>query len=794
MPYGDQDNLYTFNQYLDNKDNLGTKSLEAHPRSKKFLSKIFQRSLRCTYSNENLDNFVYDLDLDNLEKLLQPARIIEPPNITSMIGSNVKLDVLADTLEALTSNIDVLKNLYDLHISFSDISGKRSNIRSAAPGYLKNIFEDFKLKMKNWPGNTYEEICKLRAYVLNSLKKAKLKSYDVNSSNYDVDNDITNQTTIKQNPFDLYIANNNKLEGYSWSMKLFFREIFQKSWKSTFTNEDFDGLISSIQLDNLEKLLSPARIIGPSNITGMLVNYSTLNMRILKKTLKVLTLNINILKALYDLEIPFFTISAKLHSAGSKVADLLTEIFKSLVEMIKVHKNNEENLISFDVSEPTLASVKDKYQKDLPNIINSAFKKINSQEQNNLTINNHQSQTIDRHREDDIETNSDEINTHSDSQKLAANISNSELTTDEIFNRMLDIDDDDNIKEIVLKLNNYIANQSKNQSQTTDKYLENDREDILYQSMKAIDGTTSSSSSSICITSYQIMPSVEEVAQQPMQDDIQNSSDEINTHSDSQKLAANISNSELTTDEIFNRMLDIDDDDNIKEIVLKLNNYIANQSKNQSQTTDKYLENDREDILYQSMKAIDGTTSSSSNSICITSYQIMPSVEEVAQQPMQDDIQNSSDEINTHSDCQELTSNMSNSELTTDEIFNRMLDIDDDDNIKEIVLKLNNYIANQSENQSQPIESYQENNIENLQIIRETHTEEVMQSLEKRKSCYDEHEDLCTSKRQCNNPKLNSNHGTEVALNEQDSINVDCATSVTSYLVGESICILSDTA
>ncbi|WP_232489013.1 hypothetical protein [Orientia tsutsugamushi] len=409
--------------------------------------------MKCTYSNENLDNFVYDLDLDNLEKLLQPARIIEPPNITSMISNNymVKLDVLADTLEALTSNIDVLKNLYDLHIPFSNISYKCSHAGSNAPGHLKNIFEDFKLKMKNWPGNTYEEICKLRAYVLNSLKKAKLKSYDVNSSNYDVDNDITNQTTIKQNPFDLYIANNNKLKGYPWSMKLFLREIFQNAWKSTFTNEDFDEFISKLDLDNLEKLLYPARIIEACRITSMLLQCNRFNICVLEKTLKEFTLNINTLEVLYTLNIPFSTFFSKLHSAGSKVADLLTEIFKSLVEMIKVHKNNEENLISFDVSEPTLASVKDKYQKDLPKIINSAFKKINSQEQNNLTINNHQSQTIDRHREDDIETNSDEINTHSDSQKLAANISNSELITDEIFNRMLDIDDDDNIKEIVLK-------------------------------------------------------------------------------------------------------------------------------------------------------------------------------------------------------------------------------------------------------------------------------------------------------------------------------------------------------
>ncbi|WP_041621362.1 hypothetical protein [Orientia tsutsugamushi] len=36
-------------------------------------------------------------------------------------------------------------------------------------------------------------------------------------------------------------------------------------------------------------------------------------------------------------------------------------------------------------------------------------------------------------------------------------------------------------------------------------------------------------------------------------------------------------------------------------------------------------------------------------------------------------------------------------------------------------------------NQSQPIESYQENNIENLQIIRQMHTEEVMPSVRKAK-------------------------------------------------------------
>ncbi|SPR09927.1 repeat-containing protein D [Orientia tsutsugamushi] len=115
-----KDHLYTFNQYLDNKDNLGTKLLEAYPCSKKFLSQIFQWCKKCIYSNKNFDKFVYDLNLDNLEKLLQPAIIIEVRSITSMICNNytVKLDVLGDTLTELTSNIDILKNLYDLHIFF----------------------------------------------------------------------------------------------------------------------------------------------------------------------------------------------------------------------------------------------------------------------------------------------------------------------------------------------------------------------------------------------------------------------------------------------------------------------------------------------------------------------------------------------------------------------------------------------------------------------------------------------------------------------------------------------------
>ncbi|WP_232488978.1 hypothetical protein [Orientia tsutsugamushi] len=70
-----------------------------------------------------------------------------------------------------------------------------------------------------------------------------------------------------------------------------------------------------------------------------------------------------------------------------------------------------------------------------------------------------------------------------------------------------------------------------------------------------------------------------------------------------------------------------------------------------------------------------------------------------------------------------------------------------------------------------------------------------MQSVKKRKSCYDEHEDLYTRKRQCSNPELNSDHGTEVALDKlADSINVDCPTSVTiSHLAGKSTYILSDT-
>ncbi|KJV52681.1 hypothetical protein [Orientia tsutsugamushi] len=602
MPYGEQDNLYTFNQYLDNKDNLGTKLLEAYPCSKKFLSQIFQWCKKCIYSSKNFDKFVYNLNLYNLEKLLQPARLIEVRNITSMIGDHhtVKLDILGDTLTELTSNIDILKNLYDLHIFFSTISGRYCHTGSATPGHLKNIFEGFKQKMKNWPGNTYEEKCKQKAYVeyvLNFLKKSKLKSYDINSSNYDVDNNITNQTTIKQNPFDLYIANNNKLEGYSCSMKFFFREIFQKPWKSTFTNEDFDDLISSIQLDNLEKLLSPARIIEPSNITCMLLHNHRLDILALKKTLKVLTLNINMLKALYDLEIPFSTISGKLITAKSEAADLLTEIFKSLAEMIKVHKNDEENLISFYASEPTLASAKDKCQKDLLNIINSAFNKINiNRVFNKININRafNKINSIDKHSEDDIETNSDEISTHSDSQELA-NISDSMLITAE--------------KEAPYCYEGSVSRQNK-------IYLE--------------------------------------------EDDIENSSNEINT-------------SNLELDDILELGLDMYD--------TRINKILTEAA-----------------------------------------------------------------------------------------------------NISTV------------NNQSQPIEGYQENNIENLQIIREMHTEEVMQSVEKRKSCYDDHEDHSYAcKRQCDNSALNRDHDTEVALDKPaDSINAGCHTFGTiSHLAGESICILS---
>ncbi|KJV55610.1 hypothetical protein OTSKATO_0615 [Orientia tsutsugamushi str. Kato PP] len=44
-----KDGLYTFNQYLDNNDNLATKSLEAHPCSKKILNNIFQYGEGCIY-------------------------------------------------------------------------------------------------------------------------------------------------------------------------------------------------------------------------------------------------------------------------------------------------------------------------------------------------------------------------------------------------------------------------------------------------------------------------------------------------------------------------------------------------------------------------------------------------------------------------------------------------------------------------------------------------------------------------------------------------------------------------
>ncbi|KJV74580.1 repeat-containing protein D [Orientia tsutsugamushi] len=86
----------------------------------------------------------------------------------------------------------------------------------------------------------------------------------------------------------------------------------------------------------------------------MLLQCNRLNIYVLKKTLKVLTLNINILKVLYDLDIPFSTFCSKLHHVGSNAPDFLAKIFKILDEMIKVHKNDEEFLISFETFERKL--------------------------------------------------------------------------------------------------------------------------------------------------------------------------------------------------------------------------------------------------------------------------------------------------------------------------------------------------------------------------------------------------------------------------------------------------------
>ncbi|KJV90918.1 hypothetical protein OTSUT76_1016 [Orientia tsutsugamushi str. UT76] len=638
-----KDSLYTFNQYLDNKDNLGTKSLEAHPWSKKFLSEIFQKSWRGTYSNENLDKFICNLELDKLEKLLQPARIILLPNVANIVchwHRTINLDVLAKILATLTSNIDILNDLYTLYIPFSTISGKVARIGSDTSDILKNIFEVCKKKIENWSGNTYEEICKRRADVLNFLKKCKTKSYDINSANDDVDNNITNQTTIEQNSFNLYITNTNKLEGYSWSTIFFLSQIFQHSKKLPYSNKDFDAFIDNLELDKLEKLLQPARIIEPSNITCMLsdANYM-ISLNVLADILKVLILNIDILKTLYDSDIPFSAISGKLSRMGSYAEDCMWRIFTILKKNRESQKNSKDFVSCFKTLEQKLDIVKNDKHKTRVKVINSMLKEyINIQETNN--------------------------------------------------------DNDEKIDETVHELTNNLTI-NNNQSQIIDKHsIDKHRED-----------------------------------------DIENSSNEINTRSDSQELTSNISNSALTTNEILNRALAIDDND-IKEIELKLNNYTTNQVENQSQLS------------------------------------------QIINKHREDDIENSSNEINT-------------SNLDLDTILCLALDMEDT-----LINKVVTEAANIStvNNQSQPIKGYQENNIENLQIIRQTHTEKVMQSAEKRKSCYDEYKGHSYArKRQCNNLELNSNHSTEVALNEPaDSINVDCHTFGTiSHLAGESICILS---
>ncbi|WP_371220484.1 hypothetical protein ACA348_03625 [Orientia tsutsugamushi] len=616
MTYEKQDSLYTFNQYLDNKDALETKLLEGHPWSKKFLSKIFHGNQESAYSNENFDKFISKLDLDNLEKLLQPARIIQASNITCMIcysNRTINLNVLADTLTVLTSNIEILKYLYTLDIPFSAISTKLFRIGEVnAQKILKWILGVSELTLENLSGNTYEEICEKRADVLNFLKTARSEYYAINSANDDVDNNITNQTMIKQNPFDLYITNNNKLENHSWSMKLFLSKILQKNQRSNYSNKDFDGFISKLDLDNLEKLLRPARIIEAASITSMIC-YSnrTINLDVLADTLTVLTSNIEILKYLYTLDIPFSAISGKLGHIEFSAKDCLEKLFKILEIKRESQKNVKDFVSYFKTLEQKLDIVKNKHLETRKNVIDSMLKEYSNIQEtnndndekisetvseltNNLTINNTQSQIIDKHREDDIETNSDEINTHSNSQELA-NISDSVLVA---------------------------------------------TEEVQYCYEESVS----------------------------MQNEI-------------------------------------------------------------------YLE--------------DGDFAKNSNEI------------------------NTSDpELN---DILELS-------LAIEDVKNNV-----------VFEAVNNSTVN---NQSQPIESYQENNIENLQIIRQMHTEEVMPSVEKRKLCYDKHEDLYTHKRQCNNHEVNNGNITELALNEQEnSINVDCPTSVSiSHLAGESTYILSDTA
>ncbi|WP_157866427.1 hypothetical protein [Orientia tsutsugamushi] len=386
-----KDSLYTFNEYLDNKDNLATKSLEGHPWSKKFLSKIFQINRKSAYSNEDFDEFISKLDLDNLEKLLYPARIIKATNITSMLfslNSAINPDVLADTLTVLTSNIDILKNLYTLDIPFSAISSKLSRIESKVPGILKKVLEGSKTMLPNLNKNTYEEICKKRADVLNFVKKIKIKSDAINSANDDVDNNITNQTTIEQNPLDLYIANNNKLKGSLWSTKFFLSKIFQTNRKSACSNGNFDKFISKLDLDNLEKLLYPARIIEATNITNMLSRLNRMiNLDVLAKTLTVLTSNIYMLKNLYTLGRSFSTISGKLCHIGSSAPYCLDKLFTFLKIEIELQKNDEDFLTSLKICVQKLDFVKNKGQETRKNVIDIMLKKhSNIQEINNRPL------------------------------------------------------------------------------------------------------------------------------------------------------------------------------------------------------------------------------------------------------------------------------------------------------------------------------------------------------------------------------------------------------------------------
>ncbi|SPR02908.1 repeat-containing protein D [Orientia tsutsugamushi str. Gilliam] len=723
MPYGNQDNLYTFNKYLDNKDNLGTKSLEAHSCSKEFLSKIFQKGWKSIYSNENLDKFIYNLELDKLEKLLQPARLIEPHNITCMLPNTsymIDLDVLADILKVLILNIDILQTLYDLNIPFSFISGKFSRMGSYAKDCMEIIFTILK-KNRELQKNSKDFVScfetleqklhlvknkkhETRIKVINSMIKEYINIQETNN-----DNDEKITEIVPELPNNLTINNNQ-----SQIIDKHREDDIETNSDEINTHSDSQKLdISDSELEaihRMDEMILLNSKSGYANQSQPIENYIDVYLEdgdLAKNSDAInthsdsqkLDISDSELEAIHRMDEMILLNSKSGYANQSQPIENYIDVYLEDGDLAKNSDaiNTHSDSQKLDISDSELEAI---HRMDEMILLNSKSGYANQSQ----PIENY----IDVYLEDgDLAKNSDAINTHSDSQKL--DISDSEL---EAIHRMDEM--------ILLNSKSGYANQSQPIENYIDVYLE---DGDLAKNSDAINTHSDSQKLDISDSELEAIHRMDEMIllnsksgyanqSQPIENyidvyledgDLAKNSDAINTHSDSQKL--DISDSEL---EAIHRMDEM--------ILLNSKSGYANQSQPIENYIDVYLE---DGDLAKNSDAINTHSDSQKLDISDSELEAIHRMDEMIllnsksgyanqSQPIENyidvyledgDLAKNSDAINTHSDSQKLAANISNSAPTTNEILNSMLAIDDND-IK-IELELDNWMTNQFGNQSQ---------------------------------------------------------------------------------------------